>query len=103
MSSSYTSYREIGLTVLPRLPTLIVQAGDIGVVLVGLGDPGGWIGLHDLDLTGRRIVIKCRGRWRGRRPGRTAREGESHEEPQQTGPVPSSCGMSIVYHISLLS
>jgi hypothetical protein len=68
--------------VLSQLPALVVQTGDIGVVLVGLGEPGGWSGLHDLGLTGRRIVIKCRGRRRGGRPGRAAREGEGYEEPQ---------------------
>ena len=103
MSRPCVSHREAGLAVLPQLPALIVQAGDIGVVLVSLGEPGGGSGLHDLNLTGRYIVIKCCGRWRGGRSGRTIRKGEGHEESQETAPWSSSWSMTIAYHICFTS
>src|SRR5262249_41314777 len=65
-----------------QLPALIMQASDIGIVLIGLRGVGGQSALHNLNLTGRRIVIKRRGRWRGRQPGCTAHQGEGHEEPE---------------------
>jgi hypothetical protein len=79
MSMPDVSRREAGYPGLPQLPALVMQVGNIGAVLVGVGDSGGWSGLHDLSPTGCRTILKRRGRWRGGRSRRTAREGEGHE------------------------
>jgi len=67
-----------------KSPALATHASSRGVVLIEVELSRGDGGLFRLQFAGRGIIGKGRRRFRWICPGCTTREGEGHEEPQET-------------------
>jgi hypothetical protein len=91
------------LGALVQLPALAAQTGDISVVLIEVGLPGGESRLRGLIFARRRILGKGSGGFRRVRPGGAAWEQQDQRQAQERPPAPTPCDRTSVPHLPRLS